>query len=397
MELWIIYILPVLAMLVVHYGLKRSRRYPSRYNTVQSIQQFLEPTNGKLSHLLHSRALANGRLINAFNIRSTFVSGDKDVRDQFNRLCRLTMNASVEGGWNAWKNIASDATNLAVPDVEIRLDDFFCAITFMTATVGLLGANPASIGVADAANAARTITHYWVLSKLHNPPKLPAPISQYIERIIRDRERFPNPIELVLPTVEPLWRLIAVTFIYGYDDPGIRKSFAAFYEDPTAATYNAYDGNIPSVNFVIQEALRLHPPICRISRAEWTLPFPFNNYSASILGVLGGFIQPAKTFLAADIEAVQKSSVWGEDAHMFQPMRHSPNNLSSAQKETLMAFGHGKMKCIARDWAPMAVAIIAAAALDAIQSADYELVRGQQIGRRAGWDGWFIKNKKKQN
>jgi hypothetical protein len=51
------------------------------------------------------------------------------------------------------------------------------------------------------------------------------------------------------------------------------------------------------------------------------------------------------------------------------------------------------LKCIARDWVPVAGAIIVAAAFDAIQIADYELVRGPQIGRRTGWDGWSIKKK----
>lgn len=392
-------VLPFLAALLVAavFLSLRSRKLSSHaphLNTIKSVQQFLDPKGGDFHHDLHTRAVANERLFHTFGIQSTFVSGDKGVRDQFNKLCRVIMNESLEGGWTNFKNIANDAALLSVPDTEMRLDDYFGALGFITAAVGLMGADPSTIDVDVAARIATGVTTYWVYSKSDTPPKFPKELHDHIARMIPNRERYPNPIEIVLPTVEPFWRLIAAVYIHGYHNPALRQTLLAFYKNPTTAAYNHFDGKNPSVHFIMQEAIRLHPPICRISRADWALPFPFNLLPSFISSPLQGIIRPTKAFQAADIEAVQKSSeIWGENPLEFKPMRHAPETITSTQKEAIMAFGVGKMKCIARDWALIAVAIIAASALEALPNEKYELVEGKKIGRRMGWDGWYIKNK----
>lgn len=90
----------------VYYPGRKSCSLP-HLKTVESIQHFLDPGHAHFAHEyeLRGRAVANYRLFQAFNIRSTFVSDDKVARDKFNQLCRSMISESLLGGWRNFEII----------------------------------------------------------------------------------------------------------------------------------------------------------------------------------------------------------------------------------------------------------------------------------------------------
>jgi hypothetical protein len=58
-----------------------------------------------------------------------------------------------------------------------------------------------------------------------------------------------------------------------------------------------------------------------------------------------------------------------------------------------MAFGFGRLGCVAKEWAPMAAGLIVAAVLGEVDEEVYEIITGPNMGGRVGWDGWFVRRK----
>ena len=135
----------------------------------------------------------------------------------------------------------------------------------------------------------------------------------------------------------------------------------------------------------MQEVLRLHPPTRRISRVVPVSSSPF-------LGTIFPGLFVRNQTIAADVEALQQDSVWGNSRREFDPVRHQPQRCTEEQRNTLLAFGAGKLSCIAKNWAPQAAAIITAALLDQVSTGKNLFVEtGSSMGGRDGWEGWVIR------
>ncbi len=173
-----------------------------------------------------------------------------------------------------------------------------------------------------------------------------------------------NPMNLILPAYETLWRVVLsgflqVTFVKGVS-PTLRPVLARFLANPTMKTRKEDSGaSAVSVDFIAREALRLYPSVKRVYRE-----FDMSNEKG-----------PQK--VAADIETCQRSKeLWGSDAERFNPSRWS--NLSNAAEDSFMAFGVSPFLCPAKaDFGPMLIGILVAAFAHHVSSEDWHVKLGK--------------------
>ncbi|KII89432.1 hypothetical protein PLICRDRAFT_607673 [Plicaturopsis crispa FD-325 SS-3] len=362
----------------------------SRHTTAESIRALLAPPQATLARLLLSRATPNARLVHAFGITSTFVSPHVSVHSDFVGRATAMMNAVSLHTSPHWHDTAVETARmyLPAPASTVAFDDFMRAVTFTVVIVGLLGADPACVSAQEVVTVTRGINDLWQRSKTgeHIPGNELERINRCLERWVPDRERFPYPLDFIIPAYETLWRVVALGFVHAHADERARAAFAAFHENRSLAQFqDTHSDTRPSVDFFMTEVLRVYPPTKHVGRAVPRFP-PF------LSGVLPEC--SALRYEMADIETVQRSSVWGDDASAFDPMRHHPGRQLSSHSgdRALLAFGVGPLKCIAQKWAPAAAAVILASILDVVDGDKFAVGRGPSIGGRDGWDGWSIRS-----
>lgn len=367
--------------------------------TVPDIHAVLAPPNATLPELLHARAIPNARLIRAFNIHSTFVSSDPGVHTVFHNHSASLVTAATRRGWPQLRTTAGAAVQSFLPDTAIDFATYIQAVTFCVVIVGLLGVDvdAAALDHNHVIFVTHRITDLWRRSKLSDPipPRLLEELNSHIRHLIPDYETFPNPLEFVIPAWETLWRVVAIAVAKAYHDEHARLALEDFHDNPTPEQFREYKSveNGPSVESVVVETMRLFPPTKHITRAVIHRP-RIPGFVPTIIGrVLRSLTAPTVLYEVADIDAIQRSSIWGLSADSFDPMRHHPSRSCDGQKQTLLAFGYGQLGCVASKWAPMAAAVIVAAVLDRIDQTNYEVIRGDSIGGREGWDGWLIRRK----
>ncbi|KAE9405878.1 hypothetical protein BT96DRAFT_915833 [Gymnopus androsaceus JB14] len=266
-----------------------------------------------------------------------------------------------------------------------------------------------TLNAEDLRSSATLIMKLWTSSKTAssgNEAEL-SKLNYHLRNLLPDAEKYPNPINFVIPTWETLWRLVATCLARVYDNAEYCHVFEEFLQDPTSRRFHDHsDSTISNVgysdglcaDFIINETLRLHPPSRHISRS-----FPIETPSISIpvpkLTFVGGW--PVLTLdwrhrtqiqtEVADIEAAHLSTdIWGMNALTFEPRRWALH--ADKDAPTLFVFGHGPLMCVGKKWAPMAAAIIVGAILECIKADGLEIVGGRSIGGREGWDDWMIQS-----
>ena len=153
--------------------------------------------------------------------------------------------------------------------------------------------------------------------------------------------------------------------------PLARAALHAFIADPTATAFAHSATDMPSVDALVTEAIRLHPPTRRISR-HVASPCPC----------------AAPRVVVADIGALHRDpAIWGADADVYNALRHGQR--TPAQTQALLGFGAGTLKCVASRWAPHAAGIIVAALAEKVGEG-IEVTEGKKIGGRDGWDDWEV-------
>ena len=189
-----------------------------------------------------------------------------------------------------------------------------------------------------------------------------------------------------------MWRVVAVTgaLVHRHGGPPMQHTFLRFIETPNREQFHHWASDeSPSVESVVQEAIRLYPPTKKISRitnsslqSPWGLSFITSFFSTSL----------AQTSLTsiADVAGLHRDvAIWGPNSSTFDPSRFHPSRVTDVQKQCLLGFGSGRLKCVAKDWAPHTAAVIAAAMLK-VCSEGAIIVEGKEIGGRVGWDGWQV-------
>lgn len=109
--------------------------------------------------------------------------------------------------------------------------------------------------------------------------------------------------------------------------------------DPSTLTFEEIQ-NLPMFDLVLNEILRLHPPFFQMSRKvkEDT--------------VFQGTVIPKGHFVNISPGAAHRlPTLWGEDAEVFDPNRHLPENKKLQKPYQFIPFGGGMHQCGGRKFA----------------------------------------------
>ncbi|KAJ3991512.1 hypothetical protein F5050DRAFT_1581301 [Lentinula boryana] len=387
-----------------------------RHDTPKGIMNLLGPST-PVRGLLKSRSLANQRLLHTFNITNTFVQADMQTHNIFvGRMKDLLRAQSRHGQWGEFLRIARQAvaSELNRHTIGKGSSTAFSAlvqiVTLKAIVVSLLDPDRdmESIDAQDLCASATLITELWAMSKKQTsgssaasspsgsctPPDVDglATLSTHLRRLLPDTEKYPNPIDFVVPTWETLWRLVATSLAHVYDNEDYRHNFQELLGDPTPRRFRttSFDSNL-CTEWIINETLRLHPPSRHISRSFLVIAHPGLQILVSLLPKsLRDYLRLDSIIRSeiADIESIHLSTdIWGPDALEFNPRRWE-KYIGAADAPTLFAFGYGPLMCVGKNWAPMAAALIAGAILEGIDAEGIEIFGTAVIGGRAGWAEW---------
>ncbi|KAL0947720.1 hypothetical protein HGRIS_013805 [Hohenbuehelia grisea] len=374
----------LLTFFIAHLSRKLLSKPQARYVNPFDILLLLASPSQDSRSLLWSRATPNQRLIRVFQLTNTFVSDDSDVHASFVARARSLLSTSTGRGWRHWQKVAISATHHCLSQQEMPFDVFVQAVTMVTVVSGLLNPNAdvADISADDAIFCAQEITSLWRLSKTGaevDSNRLQK-LNQRLRLLIPDAEKFPNPLDFVVPAWETLWRVVAaiIASTHTFPETSILEDY---HNNPTLEQFRRRDATHGfSAADIVTEILRLHPPTKRISRAL----IPSSIFSKFILSFFGKYL-----VATADVEQSQRlPGIWGPNADLFDPRRHAGSSLDSDSQ--LLAFGCGKLRCIAASWAPLAAGGIAAAISVELHREGYHVVPGNTIGGRDGWAGWKV-------
>ncbi|KIY53224.1 hypothetical protein FISHEDRAFT_69082 [Fistulina hepatica ATCC 64428] len=337
-----------------------------------------------------ARARANVRL-RSLGLTNTFVSDDTDVHHQFVGAMRELIKAPTD--WILFRDIATLAIRDVLHGAESEPFDFFVGqVTLQMICSGLLQ-SPPTPGIdywVHLRAAVRAITQLWLASKTAEPIHLQITTSSTLHNDLRallpDTARFPNPIDFIIPTYETMWRVVATLIAYTCHDPDYCNILYDLYEQPTSEQFvhRGIRTGKPRVSArdIVHETLRVHPPTKRIGRVM----ADSSGFISRTLGLTRDVLH------RADIEAAQRANVWGEEPGIWRPERFIQGEGGAHTSAHLLAFGYGPGACIAREWAPMAAGLIAAAILYTFDdpSGQYNIVKGPRVGDRQGWEGWEV-------
>ncbi|KAF4615189.1 hypothetical protein D9613_003414 [Agrocybe pediades] len=374
---------------------------PHNYSRLlRDIKNVLDPPRapGMIAILLQERADSNKRLIRALNISNTFVSSEVAVHEQFVRQARHLLNNVKGRGWQSFQSTTFDAVRWQLeqdPSIEIPFDRFIQNITLVVVLLEILQVeNPVeALSYDDITLIANHITTLWSLSKKSDPipPDLLPALQAALRRIVINKNLFPDPLNFVVPAWETLWRVVATTVAYSFARTDYKESFQHFSAYPSERRFaraSMMPGETVSVQAIVSEAMRLHPPSKHIGRVRcrsWCPEF-FRKWLAR-----PGWIFRKKS---ADIQKILRChEIWGSDSDTFDPSRCQ--EFAGREEEQSAAlglvFGHGPLKCIASSWAPVAAAVISGAILEQFnESMGHTLQVGAEIGGRTGWIGWSV-------
>ncbi|KAF8528168.1 cytochrome P450 [Hysterangium stoloniferum] len=359
----------------------------------ESIRRLLDPPNTHLRLLLHCRAIPNQHLIRAFQLKtSTFTSPCPKIHTHFRRNIQTRLKALDSlPKWYTLREVVNDSIDFYLPlnAPPRNYAAHIQAVVFMTVLAAFFDFSGPFPDASDVLFVTQNINALWVASKRNTfLPVTLAKINGHLHGWIPRNAEDPfdeNPLELIIPAYETLWRLIAYSFHYVEKSPELRFPLAEFYEKPTVERFltRENDGTVVSVSDIIQEALRLHPPTKRLKRLNVNPSF---CWVRSLLGAAGFSLATGSSAVAADIETIQRlPAMWGPLPNEYDPKRHK--HLSLMQEASMMPFGCGPLKCMAYSVAPRLAGIVLAVMS---RRQDTKLVRGEINGDRQGWKGWEI-------
>ncbi|KAI9769118.1 MAG: hypothetical protein M1840_004469 [Geoglossum simile] len=314
-----------------------------------------DPNWGPPLTLLESRAGPNQRLIHTFGIDNAFTTKDEIYRKQFRASVR-TLLRTDDGGWKCLADLVQTYVSHGVrqaddTDGSILLVPLVQSVVFKFAVFKLFSSTIDQSQDPLVAGITGKINTLWMDSKMVDRSgqslKTQSLLRDELRDLFPDAEQTPrgNPLNLILPAYETLWRVVLrcfmeVTFRSGDGDRREwRQLFSTFLSHPTKATFEMTTSGV-SVSMVVTEALRLYPPTRRIYRL---LRREFG-------------VRPE--VVAADIEYLHRdSSIWGDDSLCFKPSRWI-----ECPRDSFMPFGWKPLVCPAKDEiGPMMIGILVAA------------------------------------
>ncbi|RYO95840.1 hypothetical protein DL764_007592 [Monosporascus ibericus] len=298
------------------------------------------------------RAIPNRRLVEAFGIDNSFTTTDSKRHTDFLTQATRKIQSVNSKGWARLFDVAQKAMGLAEAHVksespgaglQIPLARLVRILTFVTVLNVLFGVKPGDIAIQDVVTATDLINTLWMLSKDCSNKSLLAMDKQRLrmtlDHMLRTLgepggdERRLNPLNLIMPAYETLWRVVLLTFLaaaFRTSDPDtvhwfrdVMHSVPSCFDRDRGSTGEG-DAEKIALAFA-KEGLRLYPPTKRIYRG----PLP------------GG---PQRRAWRADIERCHRDpAIWGADALRFNPLRFFL--LAPDQKSAYMPFSVRPHEC----------------------------------------------------
>ncbi|KAF8242008.1 hypothetical protein K440DRAFT_665034 [Wilcoxina mikolae CBS 423.85] len=357
MYLFILVLIPSLLYILLNHRRKQSKTTITSLPQIRSLLSHNLTTHDRITALttsLTARAIPNYRLILAFGINNSFTTisppHHKRFKTRVEKLLRLDPAS--------WKIISFVARSL-VPSQpnsgSLHLAPFLRKYV-LTIIIHLFFPAYQNIGVETSNSIAELgdlINDLWIQSKHGEPSRDDQRrLSETINVLFPGIDE--NPLNLLLPAYETLWRVVLRCFLEVQFRGGRkvwRDVLRRYLDNPGSEEFVAVlegegdgDGDgVVSVKAIVAETLRLYPPTKRVYRA----------------------VTPTEV-VAADIEAVHcDPELWGEDAGCFKPERWSEG--VDEVRCGFMPFGEGAFVCPAKKvFAPRLIGILVAAVLEGV-------------------------------
>lgn len=388
-------LIAIISLSIILLGACRHVFRTRRRTTVAAIQALLEPRNtGDAADIL-SRIYPHGHL--ALTRSSDILnptSHDNFVAEARKLIAPANPQQHAEGAgagmgvaqanpqpypWGNFAKCAERCTEKFLPTEGVNFVAFIQSITLCTILVRFYDVDPAIPSPLDIAFMTHALYHHSNRSSLLDAREL-SDMTKIIERWVKG-VRASQALETIFPAYESMWRLVAITLDYATRDVNRRNAFLDLSENPTDRQFRAVKvkGREPSVEAIMKEVLRFHPPMCHImrkSRHPWWM---------------GLFYSPQEV---ADITSAHRSSAYGEHPEIFHAMRFH----ITQPMDRLLAFGHGGLRCIAEEWAPMATALIVAKVIDRVDDTKF-IIAGNTSNMsvdhniESRWEGWVIRKR----
>ncbi|KAI4243480.1 MAG: hypothetical protein L6R40_003482 [Gallowayella cf. fulva] len=343
-----------------------------------------------------SRAYPNQRLVRAFGIDNAFTTYRDDYRQEVKRKVAGMLNTVQD-----WTYIAAVANRLVMQSIEDMdeqggrgsLNELVQTVSLKVALRVFFGLDPFGhpLGMDDRVvkQIAASINHRWVGSKEEHwvdEAGLEELRELFAQIGLRWTTARDNPLNLVLPAYETLWRVVVRCFLEVKFRPSANPEWQlllrSFIERPTKQEFHhptkarptypsteiAGAVRVPRASTVggsttemsaaclVNEALRLYPPTKRIYR----------NLELELYG--------GPKALAVDIEQCHRlERVWGADQQDFRPERWQ--SASRAMNGAFMPFGGGIFECPAKArFGPIMIGLLVAALVTNVSAQDWVLV-----------------------
>lgn len=343
---------------------------------------------------VQSRAYPNQRLVRTFGIDNAFTTTNEKYRKVFRSYTKEKMTLD-DGRWKNIANLAKRLVGTAVPQpgsdiASIRLDSLGQSVTLKISLHVLFDLDPLQLDDELILEIARSINFLWTESKSTKHPsdadqeRLRKALGFIVPDLGPNARQ--NPLNLILPAYETMWRVALFCFIEVTFRQGARAEWKQilndFLADPTKARFEDRGPrpNVVSAADIINEALRLYPPTKRVYRK-------FH---------MAGKTDPE--IVAANIEACHRiSAIWGSDALLFRPSRWS--EISDKAHKAFMPFGGSTFVCPAKhDFGPRMIGILVAALAAHITPRDWKLelcVGGPNGGEELGGEEPLVSDRNK--
>ncbi|CBF75663.1 uncharacterized protein ANIA_10435 [Aspergillus nidulans FGSC A4] len=350
----------------------RSSKKPAEFRTTAECRaiidgsQFPDARKNQLTRL-EARALPNQPLIGAFGIKNAFTTGNEaEAKDFVENVRRLIEVSAVD-----WHGLAGALQCMLESIIEENRDGARVKVS-LTPTVQALVlresfwilfqmGEDAHLEFKQLADLGKITNSTWVRMKEERALEfkdnivlqacLTAVFANH-KTDINILDPGSNPLKLILPSFETVWRIVLRLFIvlHCHDNEDYKRALLEFVRDPTLTQFRLRPDNAVSVEFLVKEALRLYPPTRRIRRA-FQFPGSSPNNQISNIG-------------RANVEACHlNEEVWGPDALEFMPARWS--KMSSVQRRSFLAFGGPPFLCPASHaFGPMVIGLLAGVMLD---------------------------------
>ena len=343
---------------------------------------------------VESRAYPNQRLIRTFGIDNAFTTTNENYRKDFRSYAKEKITLD-DGRLKTIADLAKQLVGIAIPQpgsdiASIRLDSLGQSVTLKISLHVLFDLDPLQLDDELIVEIARSINFLWTESK---STKYPSDADQerlrkalgFIFSDVGPKTR-QNPLNLILPAYETMWRVALFCFIEVTFRQGARAEWkqvlSDFLADPTKARFEdrGPHPNVISAADIINEALRLYPPTKRVYRK-------FH---------MAGKTDPE--IVAANIEACHRiPAIWGSDSWLFKPSRWT--KIGNEARNAFMPFGGSTFVCPAKqDFGPRMIGVVVAALAAHITPRDWKLelcVGGPNGGEELGREEPLVSDRNK--